>query len=514
MHISDLHLGNDIVLRGIIRRRPWWRTADGNVTNGLKQAIRELRPDYIVISGDLVNKASEATFNAAASYLRNLFLDAGFDLNRRVLIIPGNHDVSFFPKKHPDDIRRLRDYRKFLQVLFNESDLDSRRQRYSLLDAVGKVIIVCMDSTLKCQAPLAEGEIGNSQRDWLKTKMSKLSAQLGGAYRNFVKVAVMHHHCVAIAGTPPTSDRFMQLLDAGDVLKLLDELGFNIVLHGHKHWPHVTPHLRTDSSMLTVIGAGTTTCPYLEEQQTAGNNFYWIGIAPEENQLSVQLFKADGNGKFSATGSAELLPLFRIEPLGYSARMMKKTVTIAQDGTKAVTVLKEGLRVERPGKTISTFPLRVVSDAAEGEITNFDYDHTIGNVRFVAKSSNIIEGAFELKTPLIYGSSPVDLSYWYEIRNGTAMCKKDLARLYPSGTEKESTAAIVSNTIQSLRMELNFPRDFPAAPQVVIQHLGVPAPLPYNLQAHRELNRWDLEIANPPIDHRIILEWAVPDVWH
>src|SRR5579864_411535 len=174
LHISDVHLGNDIIPRSLIRLHAWWKYVDKNVTDGLARAIRNLKPDFIVLSGDIVNKPKEGAFRVAAKYLRDLFQNAGFDIKERLLVIPGNHDVSFFPEKNPDDLLRLRLYREFLRELFQESDIEARRQRFKHVDAKGKAIFFCLDSTLKNFAPLAEGEIGVSQREWLKNKIVQL----------------------------------------------------------------------------------------------------------------------------------------------------------------------------------------------------------------------------------------------------------------------------------------------------------------------------------------------------
>src|SRR5580700_4470437 len=95
LHMSDIHLGDDLIVRSLIRRRAWWKYVDKNVTAGLGRAIRELNPDFVVLSGDIVNKANAFTFQVAAKYLRNLFINAGFDMKQRLFIVPGNHDVSF-----------------------------------------------------------------------------------------------------------------------------------------------------------------------------------------------------------------------------------------------------------------------------------------------------------------------------------------------------------------------------------------------------------------------------------
>ena len=178
LHMSDLHLGDDIVLRSILRGRHWWKGVDDRVTSGLVKIIRKLEPDFVIISGDFVNKPGAPSFKFAAQYLRNLFQKAGFDMASKLLVVPGNHDVSFFPRKHPDDFKRLRVYREFLRDLFNETDIEKRQARYVNVSPASKLIFVCLDSTLKSHAPLAEGEIGVSQREWVKEELSKLRADL------------------------------------------------------------------------------------------------------------------------------------------------------------------------------------------------------------------------------------------------------------------------------------------------------------------------------------------------
>src|ERR1017187_6611732 len=103
LHMSDVHLGNDWLPRAVLKGRRWWKSVDEKVTNGLIEAIRETRPDYIVLSGDIVNKSREGAFGKAAEYLRSVFTQAGFDFTRRLLVVAGNHDVGFFPRKKPDN---------------------------------------------------------------------------------------------------------------------------------------------------------------------------------------------------------------------------------------------------------------------------------------------------------------------------------------------------------------------------------------------------------------------------
>src|SRR5580658_1347050 len=140
LHLSDVHLGNDWIPRAILTLRPWWKPVDKGITAGLIEVIRETKPDYIVLSGDIVNKPQKAMFEKAAHYLRSVFTDAGFDFMRRLLVVAGNHDVGFFPQKQPDDSKRLKNYRGFLQALYGENDVENRMFHFVHHDAGLRVI--------------------------------------------------------------------------------------------------------------------------------------------------------------------------------------------------------------------------------------------------------------------------------------------------------------------------------------------------------------------------------------
>lgn len=516
LHLSDLHLGDDIVWRAIYRWRPWWKHVSPGITRGLVSAIRELHPDYIVISGDIVNKPEAEWFDFSARYLRDLFLNSGFDLKERLLIIPGNHDVSFRPKKQPDDFVRVSLFRGFLRDLFGESDTESRSQRFFKVDTDAGIIFFCLDTTLKEQPPLAEGEVGASQRAWIKREMERISKELGGDISRYAKVAVMHHHCVPIPGTSTFGERFMQLLDAGDVLELLNGLGFNVVLHGHKHFPHSSPKMRSDSSMLTVVGAGTSTCVFPEEQRGMGNNFNLVRISPQVNELVVELYRANENGEFIASGDIKSYPLFRVVPLGFSAELMRKVVTIKEDGTKRVKIIKAGLRVEEIGKTMSSLPLRVITDAAGSKITDFEAETSSAQISFSAKTDTAIEGKWVLKSPLTKGSPPIDVAYSYTVRDGTAMTQAQMIKLYSAGTDLESTGVVITHPTQALVMEVFFPEGFPTTVEARVEHLGSKIQLnpgQQSLNHDKILNTCKLEVRNPPFDHSFLLKWTLPTTW-
>lgn len=361
----------------------------------------------------------------------------------RLLAVPGNHDVSFFPRKHADDFKRLRLYREFLRDLFNESEIEKRQARYVKVYPTSKLAFVCLDSTLKSHAPLAEGEIGVSQRDWVKEELSKLREQIGPGFREYTKIAVIHHHCVPIPGLDTSGERFMYLLDAADTVKLFGDLEFNIVLHGHKHVPHIQTQRLLNSAVLTVIGAGSATCAFLEDQQGFGNTFNWLTLVPERNELRVDRYKANQIGEFESVAS-NTYNLFRMpSPLGYGVDTIRKITHIEADGLTKVTLIKEGVRIEQPGKTMSAVPFRVSTSVPGAKIANFQLETPDGRLRIVAAADTIVDGEAVLNDPLTFDSAPIKVAYSYTLLMGPR-CRRviTLRCIHPSLRNREGTRSL------------------------------------------------------------------------
>jgi 3',5'-cyclic AMP phosphodiesterase CpdA len=89
-HLSDVHFGRE----------------DPEIVRGLLRSVAEARPDIVVVSGDLTQRAKKKQFRAAAAFLKEL---------PRVprIVVPGNHDVSA-TNLLERMTRPLRRYRRFI----------------------------------------------------------------------------------------------------------------------------------------------------------------------------------------------------------------------------------------------------------------------------------------------------------------------------------------------------------------------------------------------------------------
>ena len=72
VHISDLHFGR----------------VDPNLLAPLRDAILSVKPDVLVVSGDLTQRARRAQFREARAFLDTLPVPQ--------IVVPGNHDVPFY----------------------------------------------------------------------------------------------------------------------------------------------------------------------------------------------------------------------------------------------------------------------------------------------------------------------------------------------------------------------------------------------------------------------------------
>jgi 3',5'-cyclic AMP phosphodiesterase CpdA len=158
--------------------------------------VNALKPDVVVVTGDLTEMGFRAEFRLANRILGRLTCE-----NRVVLI--GNHDARNVGEVH---------FEEFFGSRRAELDLDGMR-------------LMGLDSS---EPDLDSGRIGRETYRLLAEHFAPMSDDL--------KVVAMHHHLVPVPGT----GRERNIVhDAGDLLRVLADCGVDLVLCGHKHVPNV-----------------------------------------------------------------------------------------------------------------------------------------------------------------------------------------------------------------------------------------------------------------------------------
>lgn len=208
-HISDVHFGVE----------------DRLALDAVERAIREERPDALVCTGDLTQRAKHSEYRAAAEWFASLGVP--------VVLEPGNHDMPYYNliERFTDPYRRFRQLDRQVGSAFETED----------------VVLVSLKSTVRAQPrfPWSDGIVTRSA---LRQTLDRL-AVLKDDPRHLV--ITVHHPLLgpASAAHNPTicGDRAFAAIAAS---------GASAVLSGHVHRPFDELRSSGDHAM-RMIGAGT-----------------------------------------------------------------------------------------------------------------------------------------------------------------------------------------------------------------------------------------------------------------
>jgi 3',5'-cyclic AMP phosphodiesterase CpdA len=98
-------------------------------------------------------------------------------------------------------------------------------------------------------------QITNAQRALLRNILKKERDDLGSAWADYLKVAVVHHHLTTFPGQQTEHKGYEATVDSSQLLDLLTSFNFDIVLTGHKHHPRLLPYRFSDKEIFILGGA-------------------------------------------------------------------------------------------------------------------------------------------------------------------------------------------------------------------------------------------------------------------
>jgi 3',5'-cyclic AMP phosphodiesterase CpdA len=326
IHVSDLHYGEGHIFNP-------GKTADGRTAAGLgmptladkliedlanpseepsRPEIGELigscaepgfqvppMPKIVCLSGDFTQKAALEEFQQAEALVKRLQETSTLDLPSGcagVFFCPGNHDLAW---NSEDDNIRWDQYASFLTRLTGKIH---RAREAALFGGVqvchaAKTVVLSLNSEMKVLAAdgdKSRGDLHPMQLAWARKQLEELAGDLR---REYIKVAMVHHHPVLLPSSAEAGRGYDAITGANQLLPMLHEHGFQVVLHGHKHYPHTfredvrNGFKQTSDHSLFIVAGGTCGSPELPNPRIATQCYNRIRIhwCAKEGTTRVQV---------------------------------------------------------------------------------------------------------------------------------------------------------------------------------------------------------------------------------
>ncbi len=246
IHISDLHFGK----------------IESKKIDPLLSAFKKIRPDLIIISGDLTQHAKIDQFKEACHFLDNIEA-AGFTY----FVIPGNHDISPFYRPLERFSNPYRQYKKYISKNLEPFYLDS------------ELAIVSLNTVQHHN--IKDGRIHTDQ-------LKKLEARLTRFPKEITRILVTHHPL----DLPPDRSRIKLARRSKGTISRLSKHIIDLYLSGHLHLSSVVTtqqrYMISDYCAIAVQ-AGTIS----ERVREEGASFNVIKIKRPTIKIDTYVYKAD-----------------------------------------------------------------------------------------------------------------------------------------------------------------------------------------------------------------------------
>jgi 3',5'-cyclic AMP phosphodiesterase CpdA len=245
LHVSDPHFGTEVA----------------PVVEALVRLAHERRPDVLVLSGDITQRARRSQFAAARAFVDRLGI-------ARVVVLPGNHDIPLFNPW----LRLVRPYANYARAF--GADLETTLETEGLW-------LRTVRTTRRWRHK--HGEVSDAQ-------IEAVSHALHGVAAHQLRIVVVHQPM----HVPRASDEHDLLRNAGDAARAWAAAGADMVLGGHIHLPYVLPMSQRYAGLareLWCVQAGTAVSSRIRAEAVQSVNL--IEYEPGRDATACEVVRWD-----------------------------------------------------------------------------------------------------------------------------------------------------------------------------------------------------------------------------
>lgn len=241
-HISDVHLAplppvrwTELMNKRITGYVNWrlrrHTSLSGDGLHNLVQHMKEQAPDFVAVTGDLVNLGLEPEANTAWNWLQTV----GEPEN--VCVSPGNHD-SYVKPTFGFNNERWGDYMRGETI---------GAEQFPFVRRIGDVAVISCTSSVPSAPFMAIGRFEQDQAD----RLGRILKLMGDA--GYFRIVLIHHPPNLEARHPR-----LGLYGAKRFRQVVADHGAELVLHGHTHKStiYAIPGQAGDVPVIGVAAAG------------------------------------------------------------------------------------------------------------------------------------------------------------------------------------------------------------------------------------------------------------------
>lgn len=247
MHISDLHFG---------MHRP-------DIIEAFLADTQDLKPDLILISGDLTQRALPEQYQELQHFLKQL--------SPPLLTVPGNHDIVLY---NPIE-RFLYPFKRYKKYVSKELDAQFINEEVNVLG---------VNSVTPYKAK--DGVLNQKAIDRIKYHFSCLPQRLN--------ILFFHHNLNYFSGM------HHPLNNAEEFIEYLKESPIHLVCTGHLHYANVKIITKNENEKCAILHAGSLSCQRSKDKM---NSFYVLDVKQLNCAIEQRVYS---NGSFSSQEVLEL----------------------------------------------------------------------------------------------------------------------------------------------------------------------------------------------------------------
>lgn len=279
-HLSDLHvaLHTPPPIRGLLNKRLLgflaWRMHRRHryrpeILDRLRTDLAQLKPDHVVITGDLTTLALPIEFKEAE---RQLYAFGG---PSQVSLVPGNHD-AYVP------LQWGRSWAAWAEYMSSESAGSPPQAPTDFTDFPwvrrrSFVAFIGLSSAVPTRLFLAQGRLGAAQLDRLEHQLTRLAKE--GLFR----VILVHHSPI-----DETGRRRKRLTDAAELRAVIRRAGAELILHGHDHHSR-TATVSGPNGPVPVLGVAPAAAMPRAGKADSGAQYHMLKVIDGEKDWEVSL---------------------------------------------------------------------------------------------------------------------------------------------------------------------------------------------------------------------------------